>query len=120
MKMQDSGSVRPRGLRFAIQSIFGLALIVGIVVLLLLLDIFPHLPNSPIGWVILVGLGVPFWLLLEWFGQKILSKKLGHRISERPFSGIRIICAFAAILIFCAGILALWKLSGHWIRPYFS
>lgn len=118
--MQDSGSDRPRGFRFAIQIIFALIAIAGIGIPLILLDIFPHLPNSLVGWAILVGVGVPFWIFLEWLAGKVFSKRVGHRISQKPLSGIRIVYALGAILAFYAGIVALWKLLGPWVRAYFS
>ena len=118
--MQDVALNKSRVFPLNIRIIFGLIFLAGFFTFLILLGIFPHVPNSMTGWVILVGVGVPSWLFLEWLGEKLFSKKVGHRISEKPFSGVRILYALGTILAFFVGMFALWKLFGPWVRPYFS
>jgi len=62
----------------------------------------PYRPNDFAGWLILIALGIPLGLLLEWIGGFIFSKELGQKISSKPFSVGRIIYASGAFLLFFA------------------
>ena len=43
------------------------------------------------GWVILVVVGIPLYILLEGLGEVFFSEKVGKSISDKDFSGVRIL-----------------------------
>ena len=52
------------------------------------LTLWPSLPNSSNGWVFLLVLGPPLYLLAEWVGEAAWNSKPGKALSEhssRPF-----------------------------------
>jgi hypothetical protein len=106
--------------RSTIRIITGLLFLVAFCTLFLLLDIFPHKPNSLAGWLILVIVGIPSWVIIEWFGGIVFSKKLGFKISGKPFSGARIIYALAVFLVFLGIMFLFWKILDPLVGPYFS
>ena len=106
--------------RSAIRIIIGLLFLVAFCTLFLLLDIFPHKPNSLAGWLILVIVGVPSWVIIEWFGGIVFSEKLGYKISDKPFSGARIIYALVVFLAFLGIMFLFWKILDSLVGPYFS
>ena len=106
--------------RSTIRIIIGFLFLVAFCMLFLLLDILPHRPNSLAGWLILVIVGIPSWVIIEWLGGIVLSKKLGYRISDKPFSGARIIYALVVFLVFLGIMFLLWKILDPLVGPYFS
>jgi hypothetical protein len=85
-----------------------------------LINIFPHRPNSSTGWFMLVAASVPIWLFLEWLGMVVFSKRIGEKISDKPYSGARILYIFGVLLAFFVGMFLLWIVLGPYVRPYFS
>lgn len=106
--------------RSRIRIIIGFLSLVAFCTVFLLLDIFPHRPNSLAGWLILVIVGIPSWIIIEWFGEIVFSKKLGYRISDKPFSGVRIIYALVVFLAFLGIMFLLWKILDPLVGLYFS
>ena len=56
---------------------------------------FPAVPHSVLGWVALVGLGLPVWFFLEWLGTAVL----GSRFFARRSSGFRILVGVPVCLV---------------------
>ena len=106
--------------RSAFRIIIGLMFLVAFYTMFLLLDIFPHKPNSLAGWLIVIIVGLPSWLIIEWLGGLVFSKKLGDRISDKPFSSARIIYPLVVFLVFLGIMFLLWKILDPFLRPYFS
>jgi hypothetical protein len=80
------------------------ALVVGALFLGLLLYIyFPAVPRSTLGWVALVGLGLPVWLFLEWLGEVVLDSALFRRRSSgfRILVGVPVVLMLMAIAVAC-------------------
>lgn len=113
-------SDNPRGFRFILRIIIGLTFVAAVGSFFILLDVFPHRPNSLAGWLILVGVGVPLWLLLEWLGEVVFSKRVGQRVSGKPFSGTRILYGLGVFLVFFVGMFLLWTVLVPYVQPYFS
>ena len=66
---------------------------------------FPALPRSVLGWIALVGLGLPVWALLEWLGEAVL----GSRFFARRSSGFRILLGVPVCLALIAfGMACVW------------
>jgi hypothetical protein len=61
--------------------------------LILIIGIFPDYPKTTVGWVMLIVIGPPVYLLAEGIGEKIFSRKVGEKISRKGFSIARIIVA---------------------------
>lgn len=74
------------------------ALLVGLVVL----QFAPGLPKTTGGWALLVVLGPPLYLGLEWIFGKVFSRATGERISTSRFSFARVAVALVFALIFIA------------------
>ncbi len=67
-----------------------LAFVLGVLLYLY----FPAVPHSLLGWVALVGLGLPVWVFLEWLGEAVL----GSRFFARRSSGFRILLGVPALI----------------------
>ena len=97
----------------------GVPIILGVYLILILFYIYPHLPIDIVGWFVLILIGIPISLTLEWIGESILSEKVGLKISGKKVSGKRVIFLLC-IFIFVLGILALlWFIFGSFIRHHF-
>ena len=79
----------------------------------LLSGIFPHRPRGVIGWLILMGIGVPASLALELSGS-ILNEKRGRAISSATFSAGRILI----MLTFLSAILGALCAIGFFTWPH--
>jgi hypothetical protein len=74
-------------------------LIVGLVLIgVLLLEIFPYPQSSLTGWVVLVVVGIPLYMLLGGLAEAFFSEKVGRRTSDKDFSGARILIGLVAVL----------------------
>jgi len=75
-------------------------LIVGLGLLLcaLLYVYFPAVPHTALGWLALVGLGVPAWMFLEWLGEAVV----GSSFFARRSSGVRILLGVPAAIAIIA------------------
>ena len=81
----------------------GIGFIFIIYIPLILLYIYPKLPNSAIGWAIILFIGIPLAIALETLSEFILSDKIGKKISGNKYSGIRVLIALL-IALFILGI----------------
>lgn len=98
----------------------GIGFIFIIYVPLILLSIYPNLPNSTTGWAIILFGGIPLCIALEALSELIFSDKIGKKISGKRLSGIRIFLALIfAIVIFGALGLLSWYFVPY-IEKYFS
>jgi hypothetical protein len=88
--------------------LLGLGLIIVVYTILILLGIYPYRPKGLAGWLILVGLGIPLTLFLEWIGEFVFGNRIAEKISKKPFSGGRVIYALGAVLIFLTCAYLLW------------
>lgn len=73
--------------------LFGIIIIWAVVIL----QFVPNLPSTVLGWISLLVLGPPLYLLGEWFFEKIFSTERGRRMSDKRFSVKRI--SFALIIM---------------------
>jgi hypothetical protein len=55
-----------------------------------ILQFVPSLPSTVLGWIFLVVLGPPLYLLGEWVFEKIFSTERGRRMSDKRFSVKRV------------------------------
>jgi hypothetical protein len=74
-----------------LEAAFGVLSVSIVLICLLLLNLFPWVPSSLTGWVILVVVGIPLYILLEGLGEVFFSEKVGKSISDKDFSGVRIL-----------------------------
>jgi hypothetical protein len=81
-------------LRNVVLFVFG----VGLLLCALLYAYFPAVPHSVLGWVALIGLGLPAWIFLEWLGETVV----GSRFFARRSSGVRILLGVATALAILA------------------
>lgn len=72
------------------------------VILFLLAGIYPYRPTGSIGWLLLLFVGIPVWLGLEWIGRQLFSEEKGKNISPKRFSAKRILFALFYALVFIA------------------
>lgn len=73
--------------------VFGIIIIWAAVVL----QFLPNLPSTVLGWIFLLVLGPPLYLLGEWVFEKVFSPERGRRMSDKRFSIKRI--SFALIIV---------------------
>jgi hypothetical protein len=88
--------------------LFGIIIIWTVVIL----QFLPNLPSTVLGWVFLLVLGPPLYLLGEWFFYKVFSSERGRRISDKRFSVKRISFALIIVLPFAFAISILSYLFG--------
>jgi putative copper export protein len=92
--MQQQNSFKRR-----IQFLFCLAGLWFFLVGFLILQQWPDLPKTKLGWFLLVLLGPPIYLLGEGFFGWLFSKERGERISNKRFSLLRIAFALSIVLL---------------------
>jgi hypothetical protein len=73
------------------------------------MQLLPGTPETAREWVILLVLGPPAWLLLEWGASRIVGVKSGASASSAPISATRILKGLAVALVVIAP-LVLWAL----------
>jgi hypothetical protein len=82
--------------------------------------LYPHWPNSAIGWAILIFIGIPLSIALEALFEFAFSEKIGKSITDKRFSGLRIIIALVfALFVLGTFALILWFFAPH-VRQYFA
>ena len=102
------------------EAAFGVLFVSIILICSLLLALFPWAPSSLTGWVILVVVGLPLYVLLEGLGEVVFSEKVGKSISDKAFSGARILYSVAVMLTFYGLVYLIWQVVSVYIRPYFG
>jgi len=86
----------------------------------LLLNLFPYAPSSLAGWVLLVVVGIPLYVLLEGLGELVFNDKVGRRTSDKDFSGARILFGVVLMLAFYGIVYLVWQAINEYVRPYFT
>jgi hypothetical protein len=43
---------------------------------------YPVVPKTVVGWLLLVIIGIPTWLLLEWMGDRVLGARFFSRLGR--------------------------------------
>jgi hypothetical protein len=74
-----------------VTALLAVALVIGA----LLWMYYPIVPRSGLGWVLLVVIGIPTWLLLEWIGDRVLQSRFFSRLG----SAARIALAVPILII---------------------
>jgi len=91
------------------RALMGLA--VGWLVLagLLLLELWPAMPESRREWALFIVFGPPVYLFGEYISEKFFSPKVGYGIAPPGFSFKRVLVAlFFVLVLLAAGAAALW------------
>lgn len=90
------GSLKERIKRLLI----GITIFIFIYLLFIILYLYPHIPKDFIGWLVLIFIGIPIFLLFEMIGNFLTNKKLGSKISEKKFSFKRILISIFIVILF--------------------
>ncbi len=86
---------------------------------LIFLSIFPHLPVSTVGWLIVIFVGIPAALLVQWIGELLFNERFGKKISRKPISlGRMTIAIFVAICYVGLAYLA-WTTLAVYVHQFF-
>ena len=70
----------------------------GLLLCALLFTYFPAVPHSVLGWIVLVALGIPVWIFLQWLGETAAES----RFFVRRTSGVRILLGVPVALAIMA------------------
>jgi len=84
----------------------GALLIVALLTGISLLNIFPFAPSSPMGWAILVLVGVPAYLIVQMLGEYVMEKVNAKVGASRERKGINS-TGVRALVMLLAGLLVL-------------
>jgi hypothetical protein len=90
-------NAEPRPPRWLVRVAGGLFMLFFLEVLVVL-SVLPFPPTTSRGWILLLVLGPPAYVALEWLGGRIFSREAGLSISPAPFSWARILFALAVFL----------------------
>jgi hypothetical protein len=82
-----------------------------IVAALLALQLVPDVPGTVRGWLLLLVVGPPAYLALEWASGRMFNAETGARVSTARFSLARIAVALVVMLVALAPF-AWWFLRG--------
>ncbi len=79
-------------------------------------------PTTATGWIILFVFALPLWLLGEWIGEKLTSKRVSKVIddSERQVSILRMMYLLVVMIVCLAVLLGLWTVLGDYLKPHFA
>jgi hypothetical protein len=77
----------------------GVLAVWAIIAALLILQLVPGVPNTGRGWALLLVLGPPVYVALEWAADRLFNAGTGARISSARFSFARIAVALVFVLI---------------------
>jgi hypothetical protein len=72
-----------------------IAIAISILGALLVWIFYPDIPESILGWIALFLIGIPAWLFIEWFGEKVL----GSQFIKNSSNGVRILLGIPLVLI---------------------
>jgi len=82
-----------------LQFLFGLAAAWLFMAGLLILQLWPDLPKTDLGWFLLVVVGPPAYVAGEGFFGWLFSEKHGKEISTKQFSWLRVSLAFVVVAV---------------------
>lgn len=103
-----------------IRYLIGILILLATYLVLTLLYIYPHWPIDISGWFILILLGIPISLILEWLGEIIFTKESGQKISNKTFSFKRLIIALVIFVSIIVTLSLLWFAYGSMLTKYFK
>jgi len=83
-----------------LQLLVGLSAVWLVVAGFLILQLWPELPKTNLGWFLLVVIGPPAYVTGEAFFGWLLSEKHGKEISKKQLSWLRILLTFIVVTIF--------------------
>ena len=93
-----------------LRRLIGVLIVWTIVAILVIIESVPETPTTIRGWVLLLLLGPPVYVAVEWAVEKLISAKMGSRISPARFSFRRIgILLFVMVVIPAA--VVVWSLT---------
>ncbi|HKE96975.1 MAG TPA: hypothetical protein VKB34_21890 [Povalibacter sp.] len=75
---------------------------------------YPAVPKSLLGWILLILLGIPTWMLLEWLGDRVFGAQLFARLGRT--SRIALAVPIAILLLLLAAYLVhlgQWAIGGR-------
>lgn len=101
------------------QYLAGFLVVLGVYLVLIILYIYPHRPIDLVGWSILILVGIPVSIFLEWIGEIAFSKKAGLKISGEKFSTKRLLVALLFFVLLGGVLVLLWLIFGSIVRPHF-
>jgi hypothetical protein len=97
------------GIRKAGRILFWGAIIWASLAAVVIVEIWPRIPQSRAGWVALVAFGPPLYVLLEAAGQAAWGSRVGQRICNHPSSVVRVLLGVTVVVCFFVGMWAvLW------------
>lgn len=91
--MQRESPVKP--LQFLLRLAVAWLFIVGFIIL----QQWPDLPKTDLGWFLLVVAGPPVYVAGEGFFSWLFSEKHGKEISNKQFSFLRVVLAVAVVTV---------------------
>jgi hypothetical protein len=114
--VEENRGTDPKARRYLI----GFPIIMIIYLGLIFLYIYPHRPIDVVGWLILIFVGIPINLLVEWIGERVFSHRIGQELSDKRTSVKRIIVALFVILALIGFFSVVWLAFSSLIRQHFS
>jgi len=97
----------------------GIPIFLAIYVVLILLYLYPHWPIDLMGWFILIVVGIPISLCLEWIGESLLSERISMKISSKKFSMRRIAFSLVVFLLISGVLGFFWFVLSPFVRHHF-
>lgn len=74
----------------------------AMLVALVVFELYPALPGTGRGWLLLVVAGPPLYVAAELLAEKLLSREAGLRISAKRFSWMRVFVVLLALVAVAA------------------
>jgi hypothetical protein len=97
------------GIRKAGRILFWGAILWFFLAAVVIVEIWPRIPQSKAGWVALIAFGPPLYVLLDAVGDGFWRSRLGKRISNHPSSAVRVLLGVTLVVCSVVGVWAvLW------------
>ena len=80
----------------------------------ILAGIYPYRPNSITAWVVLISFGVPFYLVAEFLGDRLLSNRLTARLGRTGRMAYGVLALGVVVMAAAIGVAALRPYFGTW------
>jgi hypothetical protein len=75
--------------------------VIGFIICYLLYIYYPAFPRSFLGWLVIIFIGIPVWLFLEWIGERMFGMQFFNKLSS-PMRVIIAIPFFIALVAVAA------------------
>ncbi len=107
------------------ETLTGIGALLVLYTVLVLLQIAPTLPKTPVGWAIVILIGIPAYILMEWFGELLWDRAdrshigtwVTTRTADKQFSWIRVgYRLMVALLVISLAIIA-WIAFADYLSP---